>query len=132
MALLVLLPMFRETNAVGVVFEREDEEKLFYLTSIMTSTRISGKLYATWFRFFYKGGHSRNRYIVEEFLAHWLSWFVLPSSPEYGLNPHVFPLDILLTKGEKLMLALLKQSSSMHDLSNVWETWSGFCAGTVF
>lgn len=32
---------------------------------------------------------------------------MLPSVPEDGLDPYVFRLDILVAKGEKLVLALL-------------------------
>lgn len=49
--------------------------------------------------------------MVEALLAYWLSWFVLPSGLEDGLNDYVIPLAILLAKGEKLALALLYMRS---------------------
>lgn len=45
---LMMLPMFGETNAMGVVLEVEDEMKLKYLTFSMTASRTSDKSsYAT-------------------------------------------------------------------------------------
>lgn len=44
---------------------------------------------------------------MEGLLTYWLSWFVLPRSLEDGLNSYVFPLAILLAKGENLPLASL-------------------------
>lgn len=37
---------------------------------------------------------------MEALLAYWLSWFVLPSGLQDGQNAYVFPLAILLVKGE--------------------------------
>lgn len=79
---------------------RKDELKLRYLTSAMTTSRTSGKsTYATCLRFFPEPEWSRNKYAVEVFLAYWLSWFILSSDPDVGLNHYVFELVILLAKG---------------------------------
>lgn len=43
--------------------------------------------------------------MLEAMLALSLSWYVLPSGPEYGINPYAFPLAIRLAKGEQLALA---------------------------
>lgn len=43
--------------------------------------------------------------VLEALFSYWLSWFVLPSEPEGGLNSYMFPLAILLAKGERLALA---------------------------
>lgn len=37
--------------------------------------------------------------VLEAMLAYWLSWYVLPSGHEDGINPYVFPIAIRLTKG---------------------------------
>lgn len=38
-------------------------------------------------------------------LVYWLSWYVLPSRPEDGISPYVFPLAVRLAKGGKIALA---------------------------
>lgn len=52
----------------------------------------------------------------ETMLVHWLSWYVLPSGPEDGLNPYVFPLAIRLAKGERLALASIYFGSLFYRL----------------
>lgn len=44
-ACLMLLPNFGETNAIGVALTRKDEEKLCYLTTLVTASRSSSKSY---------------------------------------------------------------------------------------
>lgn len=91
-----------------VVLEGEYKVKLPCLTSAMSASSTSGKLkYATCLRFFNEGDGSLSGCIMEAYLAYWLSWFVLPSGLEDGLNPYVFPMTIWLAKGEKLALAPL-------------------------
>lgn len=52
MARLTMLPIFREVNAMPVVLEKEDEMKLRYLTSTMTTLKMFGELtYPTWIHF---------------------------------------------------------------------------------
>lgn len=66
---------------------------------------VDGKLtYTTWLRFFYEADVTCSGFIVEAFLAYWLSWYFLPSEPEDGLNQHVFPLAIIIAKGIKFAL----------------------------
>lgn len=43
----------------------------------------------------------------EAMVAYCLSWYVLPSCLKDGLNSYVFPLVVLLEKGEKLALVPL-------------------------
>lgn len=60
-ARLLVLPMSRDVNAMGVILEGEDEVKLRYLTSPMTASRTSGKsIYATSIRFSNEGGDNRS------------------------------------------------------------------------
>lgn len=61
--------------------------------------------YASWIRYFYKGERSLIRVVLEAVLAYSLSWFILPSGLEDGLNNYAFPFAILLAKGKKLALA---------------------------
>lgn len=42
--------------------------------------------------------------MLETLLSYQLSWFVLLSGPDDGLNTYMFPPAILLAKGEKLSL----------------------------
>lgn len=59
-------------------------------------------------KYFNKGGEGNNSlFQVEAFLAYWLSYFVFLSSPKDGINSYVFPLVVLLTKGNRLVLAPL-------------------------
>lgn len=55
--------------------------------------------------------------MLEALLSYLLSWFVLPSGPEDGLNSYVFLLAILLAKGEKLALAMIYLGSLYTRLS---------------
>lgn len=49
---LTMLLIFKEVNAMPVVLEKEDEMKLRYLTSAMTTLQMFGKsTYATWIHF---------------------------------------------------------------------------------
>lgn len=97
-------------------------KRLKYLTSAMTaSTTFAKSTYATRAHFFDEGDDNRSDYVVEALLVYWLSWYVLPSGPGDGLNQYVFPLSILLTKGEKLALSplylgsLYAQLCGQHD-----------------
>lgn len=66
-----MLRMFGETNVVRLVPEKEDEIKLRYMTSIMTTSRTSGKFtYLNCVRLFDKGDCNRSGYMVEAFLAY--------------------------------------------------------------
>lgn len=71
MARLTMLPMFVETNAMGVVLEERDEMKLMYMTSVIITPTMSGKsTYTTWPQFFDEGDGSRSCYVVEAFLTY--------------------------------------------------------------
>lgn len=75
---LTMLLMFGNVNVVGMVLKGEDKEKLGYLTSVMTASRLSGKsTYTTWIMFFDEGNDNRRDCVFEAFLAYSLSWFVL-------------------------------------------------------
>lgn len=45
--------------------------------------------------------------MLEALLSYKLSWFVLSSGPQDGLNAYVFPLALLLARGERLALVLI-------------------------
>lgn len=59
--------------------------------------------------------------MVESLLSWWLSWFLLLSGPKDDLNADVFPLAILLPKGEKLALASLYLRSLYERVDNCIE-----------
>lgn len=64
----------------------------------MTTSRMSSKLtYATRIYFLDRGDDNRSSYMVDPFLAYWLSYNV-PSSPEDKLKTYVFPLTILIVR----------------------------------
>lgn len=44
--------------------------------------------------------------VLEALLSYLLSWFMLSSNLEDGLNSYIFPLAILLAKGKMLALGL--------------------------
>lgn len=103
LARLTMLPMFGEATAMGDVLEEKDKVKLRYLTSTMTASRTSSmSTYATWLLFFDEGDDSKSGYVMEAFLAYWLTLYVLPNCPEGNLKLYVFPLAILIEKGEKV------------------------------
>lgn len=95
-AQLTMLLVFGNQSPIGIVLEGEDEAKHKYLTSAMTVSRMFGK--STYARLYFDEGENRCcECVVEDFLIYWLS--CLPSEPEDGLNPYIFPLTILLAKG---------------------------------
>lgn len=81
-----------------MVLEGQDEVKLLYLTSTITTLKTSGKsTYNTQLRFFIKndricGGDALNLLAL---LVYTLEW------PRGWVNSYVFPLFILLTKGRE-------------------------------
>lgn len=54
--------------------------------------------------------------VLEAMLAFWLSWYVLSSGPEDGINSYVFPLAIKLAKGEKFALTPVFLGSLFYRL----------------
>lgn len=54
--------------------------------------------------------------VLEAMLAFWVSWYVLPSGPQDGIHPYVFPLAIKLSKVEQLALALIFLGSLFYHL----------------
>lgn len=60
---------------------------------------------ASWERHFIFRAGTGSDVEFEAMLSYWMSWYVLPSGREDGLNPYVFPLAIKLAKGERLALA---------------------------
>lgn len=57
---------------------------------------------------------------LEATLVYWLSWVIFPSGPGDNLNGYVFPLAILLAKGEKVALAPIYLGSCMRGWIGVW------------
>lgn len=72
--------------------------------ALSESKSFNESTYASWVRHFVIGVAICDLEF-EGMLAYWLLWYVLPSSPEDGLNPNVFPLTIRLAKGKRLTLA---------------------------
>lgn len=67
----------------------------------MASSKTSKKsTYASWIRYFDEGEGNQGALVLDVLLSYWLSWFVLPIRLEDDLNSSLFPLAILLVKGE--------------------------------
>lgn len=49
-------------------------------------------------------GEQKRKIDFEAMLAYLLSWYILPSDPNDGLNTYVFPLTIRLGRGDRLAL----------------------------
>lgn len=82
--------------------ERKTRTSYYVLTSTMATFKSSGKsTYASWIRNFVDGEESEGGLILEVLLSYWLSWFILPSGLEEGINSRI-PVAILLAKVERL------------------------------
>lgn len=62
---------------------------------------------------------------------YWLSWYLLWRGSKDGLKPYVFPLAILITKGEKLALAPLYLRSLYASSTSAWPTLSDPWGDTI-
>lgn len=66
---LSVLSLYKDMNTMDVVLGEEDEVKLEHLTSIMASSKMSGKFtYASWPRYLYEGEGSQSGVVVEALL----------------------------------------------------------------
>lgn len=108
---LIGLPVFGEVQAnnisdnSSVGLDVDGEIRLTLLNEALTASKHKGKsTYNTWVSFFTSGPGVANEVKVEAVLSFWLSWYVLPSGPEDGINAFVFPLSIRLARGEKVAL----------------------------
>lgn len=54
-----------------------------------------------------RGEGNQSNYVVEAFLAYWLSWYIFSSGSEGDLNQHIFPLAMEIAKGMKFALVPL-------------------------
>lgn len=93
---------------MGLTFEAGDEDKLQRITATIghsKATSSNKSMFASWISYFDEGEGSRRRLVLEALVAYLLSWFILPSVLEDGMNSYVFPLMILLAKGKKVTLA---------------------------
>lgn len=117
------LPVFGEVQAVSIAddssvsLDVDGEIRLTLLNEALVASKHKGKsTYSTWVGFFTNGPGVASEVRVEAMLSFWLSWYVLPSGPEDGLNAFVFPLAIRLARGEKIALAPIFLGSLFHRL----------------
>lgn len=111
-AVLTSLPIFGESRAIAmpgdseVQLDLESEIRLVLLNETLSDSKHKGKTtYNILVSYFTEGPGTASEVVLEAMLAFWLSWYVLPSGPEDGINSYVFPLVIRLAKGEKVALA---------------------------
>lgn len=119
MAILTLLPLFGEAHATSIILDGEDQKRVDFLTRSLSKPKYSTNkaTYLPWGKYFDEGGEGSNSaFQVEAFLDYLLSYFVFPSSPKDGINSFVFPLVVLLSKGNRLVLALLYLGSLYAQL----------------
>lgn len=81
--------MFGDTHDRVIVLDEEDHKKLKFLKKAYSESKTL--TYPSSIRYFETGKGKDNNYLVEVMLSYRLSWFVLPSSLEDGLDTFVFP-----------------------------------------
>lgn len=96
------LPLYGETNTMGLTLEGENKDKLQLLIEAASSTKSS---YTSWIQYFDEEEASRNDLILEALLAYCLSWFIFPCGPEDSLNSCLLLLAVLHEKERKMALA---------------------------
>lgn len=126
---LIGLPVFGEVEAIAisndssVKLDDEGEIRLSLLNEALVASKHKGKsTYNSWVSFFTSGPGEANEVKVEAMLSFWLSWYVLPSGPEDGINAFVFPLAIRLARGEKVALAPIFLRSLFYRLDECIES----------
>lgn len=68
---------------------------------------VRKSIYSTWMRYLDEGEGSWSDYMVEAFLTYWLSWYILPSQLEDGLNQYMFLPIHQVVKGSEFTLGTL-------------------------
>lgn len=115
------LPVFGEVQAIAISDDSStklDDEgviRLSLLDEALTASKHKGSTYNS-FSFFSSGPGAASEVKVEAMLSFWLSWYVLTSGPEDGINAFVFPLAIHLARGEKVALASIFLGSLFYRL----------------
>lgn len=66
--------------------------------------------------YFTQGAGATSEIVLDAMLSYWLSWYVLLSGPEDGINSYIFPLAIRLAKGKSLALAPIFLGSLYYRL----------------
>lgn len=113
------LPVFGEVQAINVAddssagLDVDGEIRLTLLSEALVASKHKGKsTYSTWVSFFTSGPGVASEVRIEAMLSFWLSWYILPSGPEDGLNAFVFPL----ARGEKVALSSIFLGSLFYRL----------------
>lgn len=102
---LITLSLYEETNAMDVVLRVENEVKLQWLTSAMTSSKMFDKyIYASQIRYFDEGEGTRAGQCWNPYYCIVCHSLILSSGPEDVLNCYEFLLAIFLAKGERLAM----------------------------
>lgn len=91
------LSIFGESRAIAmprdldVKLDEEGEIRLGLLNEALSDSKHKGKsTYTTWANYFTEGPGAVSEVRLEAMLSFWLSWYVLPSGPEDGINAYVF------------------------------------------
>lgn len=105
---LIDLPVFGDVQAIAISddsstkLDDEGEIRLNLLNEALTTSKHKGKsTYNSWVSFFTKGSGAASEVKAGAMLSFWLSWYVLSSGPEDGINAFVFPLAIRVARGKK-------------------------------
>lgn len=97
-----------------MVLEEKNEAKLRYMTSSMIASKTSSKsTCATWLRYCREREGSQSKLVVEPLVAYWLSWSVLLSGLEDGLNAYVSLRPFCLPR-KRSWLWLIVLGVSLH------------------
>lgn len=88
-----------------VKLDTEGEVRVVLLNEALSDTKHKGKsTNNTWVSYFMEGQGTASEVVLNTMVAFLLSWYVLPSGPEDGINSYGFPLSFRLAKGEKVTL----------------------------
>lgn len=76
----------------------QNKKRLDAMTSFLSKSKYSTNktTYLSWVKYFTEGSRINSPHQLDAFLAYWLNYFMLPSSPEDGMHPFVFPMPVLL------------------------------------
>lgn len=109
--------MFGDSNLINITLDKNDNKELDSLNkAYLASNTLNKSMYDPRLRYFNTGKGEDSEVQLEEMLAYWLSWYVLPSCPKNGSDAYVFPLAIQLAKGESLALVPLYLCSLFFEL----------------
>lgn len=121
--MLTSLTLLGEAKTVMMIGSSEpilddgDEARLIILNEALSDSKVKDKsTYTTWINYLTEGVGAKTKVVLETMLAFYLSWYILPSGPEDGIYPYVFPLAVKLVNSEQLALAPIFLRSLFYQL----------------